>query len=397
MGLVNKILQSKLFKKTVFTSGAFIVILIISNLVFDRSWKHKYMMPLTNLEEAYAVPLQYDNIPRVNLKILSSGFLGIEGNRTFTTLGSNEAYTYFDSVEIKRPDTAFSYYNKIYLKFKNSNNIDSIYYVVSHSLDSNIFWNQIFYSSVKVQHLNELSCNPESFRLDSTKLVNRDLLASNATLISQAINYFNTNEKSLGLAECETDSKIFKTVCTKYSVPCKIIFLQGGNSRESGFGNKVIGYPQHVVCEIYSSRFKKWFVVDPFYGTVFFGKDSVPLNAAEISNVIFFEKDSIFQDSVLTTFRDILDKDYFNYYMNVFYVTGRIPNIIVRQFVKFFYNRYDYLKLHYSGEIPDNMNAISYIEKKTIMYLIIIIIYTLVVIAIIANRLYVIRKQNTIN
>lgn len=354
------------------------------------------MKPLADIEKVYKIPDEYNNLPAVNLKLLNSGMLGIEANQKFEILGSGNGNGYLDSVHVTGPDSAFSFNNRIYLRFEQRNFTDSIFYVVSHSTNEGIFWNQVFYSSVRIIHLNRFSYNPDNFRINPENLAPQDILNDNDTLINEVINYFNVNAESLGLAECGTNCRILKSICEKFSLPCNIIMLQGGDSYEPGYDVKT-GYPIHVVCEIYSSRFKKWYVMDPSYGTVF-RENMVPMNAVEISNKVYFGKDtSINQDSVLVT-RTGLGKDYFNYYRNVYFKSPVIPNIFVRQVIKYFYKKYNYLQLHYSEKITHKRNGSQYIEEKTIMYLLIALLYIITVFFVMAVRLYTLKlKTNTIN
>ena len=393
--MLKIIIRSHTFRRVIYTSVLFAVILYVSNLFFDRSWNDKCMKPLADIETAYKIPDEYNNLPAVNLKLLNSETLGVEANQKFKILGSGNGYGFIDSVQIIKPDSAFSFNNRIYLNFQQSNLTDSIYYVVSHSTNEGIFWNQVFYSSVRIKHLNRFSYNPDNFRIIPEKLVPQDILNDNDTLIKQVINYFNVNAESLGLAECGTNSRILKSICLKFGLPCNIITLQGGDSYEPGYDKKT-GYPIHVVCEIYSSKLRKWYVIDPSYGTVF-RENQVPLNAVEISNRVYFNQDSITQDSVLVT-RSILGKDYFNYYRNIYFRNPVIPNILVRQVIKYFYSKYDYLQLHYSEKIPHKRNGSQYIEEKTIMYQLIVFLYTIAVFLAMTGRLYTLKlKTNTIN
>ena len=394
--MLKIIIRSHTFRRVIYTSVLFAVILYVSNLFFDRSWNDKCMKPLADIETAYKIPDEYNNLPAVNLKLLNSGMLGIEANQKFEILGSNNGYGYLDSVHVTRPDSAFSFNNRIYMRFEYRNFNDSIFYVVSHSTNEGIFWNQVFYSSVRIKHLNRFSYNPYNFRINPVKLVPNDILDDNDTLIKQVTDYFNVNAESLGLAECGTNCRILKSICQKFGLPCNIITLQGGDSYEPGYDKKT-GYPIHVVCEIYSSKFKKWYVMDPSYGTIF-RENQTPLNAAEISGRVYFNRNSsITQDSVLVT-RSILGKDYFNYYRNIYFRNPVIPNILVRQVIKYFYNNYDYLQLHYSEKIPHKRNGSQYIEEKTIMYLLIALLYIITIFFIMTIRLYTLKlKINNIN
>lgn len=348
---------------------------------------------MVDLEETYAIPKKYDYFPRMNLKLLNSASLCIEGSQKFITFGSNKDYAYYDTVRINKPDSVFSVNNKIFFNFQNSDKTDSMNLVISHSIHDGIFWNQIFYSSVKIKLLNKFSPDPEKFRLNAAVLVNRYLLKNNDTLIKQVIQYFNINEKSLGLAECGTDSYILKSICEKYNLPCRIIRMQAGDSFESGYAD-MVGYPTHAVCEIYSSRYCKWYVIDPLYGTVFI-KDRIPLNAAEISDLVFSKRVSdIIQDSVLTTRNLTLQNDYFNYYRNIYYDLNITLNGFSRFFMEHFYALYEYNYVQYSHKMHNYMNARIYNTLKTLIYLIISAIYIFIISAFIKNRLPAERNKN---
>jgi hypothetical protein len=386
MSLFNFIVKSYVFKSVILVTLLFGTILWISNIVFDYIWRYDCMNPLNDLTLVYKIPAEYDAAPKINLKLLNKEYLCIEGNQKFKLISQNKDFNYYDTVKAEKPTDNFSYTNNVYLNFQNSDAIDSIFFVVSKSLENKIYWNQIFFSSITINSLNEFSTETNQFRTDFSKIVSKDLLADNDTLINMAINYFNSNEKNLGLAECGTNSKILRSICEKYNIPSRIITLQGGNAEEAGYEDR-IGYPLHVVCELYSSKYKKWFVLDPTFGSEF-KHDEVPLNAVEISNKVFFKKVSdISRDSVLTTGRMPLEKDYFKYYENIYFDSDYSPGLIERQLLKLFYHNYKWTNLFYSIKMAESKTASAYGGLKSLMYLLISIIYLITIFIILAVRL----------
>ena len=181
----------------------------------------------------------------------------------------------------------------------------------------------------------------------------------------------------MGLAECGTDSRILKSICDKFKLPCRIIILQGGDSFEAGLDDE-LGYPKHAVCEVYSSRYRKWYVIDPLFGTVFL-KDHIPQNAAEISDLVFARRVSnIIQDSVLTTRYINLQKDYFNYYRNIYY-TSNISNGYIKFFIEHFYGNYLYFQVQNTHKMHNYMDGRMYCALKTLMYMLIFVIYVFII------------------
>ena len=67
--------------------------------------------------------------------------------------------------------------------------------------------------------------------------------------------------------------------------------------------------------------------------------------------------------------------------------------MVDRQVIKYFYNNYDYLQLHYSEKIPHKRNGSQYIEEKTIMYLLIALLYIITVFFIMTIRLYTLKLK----
>ena len=291
------------------------------------------------------------------------------------------------------PDKTFDITNKIYLNFENNNSIDSISFVVSKSDQKELFWKQIFLSSVFVANLNEFSSDTAGFRIKPEKLVDPFLLANNDTLIRSALNYFNSQKDNLNLPECGTTCVIFQSFCKQYNLPCRILSLQGGDAYYTGL-HFDLGYPMHVICEVYSSRNKKWYVIDPTYGFRYKEKNSDEfLNAVEISNKYFFtsEKD-IVQDSVLFTKRSLLGRDYFKYYENVFFKSNVYLNYPFFKFLQVFFGKFSYKVLHYSNNLQPDKNSYYYLSFKSFIYIIISLIYINLILFVLIRRLFSVKK-----
>ncbi|MFI5211819.1 MAG: hypothetical protein ACHQIH_02975, partial [Ignavibacteria bacterium] len=339
----------------------FIAIAYVSSRIFDIKWGSNSSLPMINLNNVYKRPVSYDNLSKVNLVLFKKDMILVESNKKFVLRGSKKSSDYFDTLQIYYPEETFDRVNKIFLRFDGSASEDSIHIVISKSTEKNKFYHQIFYSTVSIQQLNQLSSDVEGFRLKPWELVSNELLINNDSLINNVFTYFNENINYLGLAECGTNCEIFKKLCQNFSVPCRLIGLQGGDEEETGFFNKV-GYPMHVVCEIYSSKLQKWYVVDPSFGFRFSNKnDSNYLNAVELSNdYTFMVDDDIRQDSILLTKRSTVGRDYFKYYENVMFSYGNKDRIIDR-IINFFYQRYNNHIYHYSSNYPLMKNGLYYL------------------------------------
>jgi hypothetical protein len=334
----------------------------------------------------YKTPQQYDNFSKLNLKLEGPDKLSIEANRRFTIVGSSKVFDYYDTVNLIKPHTEYTYTNKIYIYFESAQAPDSIYLVISKSAYPDMNWNQIFYSSVRIENLNKFSNDTAAFRLNSSLLVSKEMLENNDSLINEVMQYFNINRDNLGLKECGTNCNIFKSICDKFSVPCRTVGLQGGDATEAGFNIKV-GYPIHVVCEVYSSKLKKWYVIDPSYGSTYTYKN-VPLNAVEICNKVFFSREKeIEEDSVLTTRNFPVNLDYFRYYENIFFDSYFEPNFFVKKYLRWFYKKYNYSSILYSNKLVNVKNAREYFILKSFTYLILPVIYVNIVFVILVRRL----------
>lgn len=384
--MIRFIFHSYIFKRVFFITVGFFVFIQILNTFFDLTWKSDCLIPVTNLNDVYKTPQEYDNFSKLNFKLLTPDKLNIEANKRFIIAAGGKTYDYFDTVNLIRPEKEQPQTNVIYINFENSQTPDSIYLVISKSAFPAINWNQIFYSSVKIEKLNKFSDDTAEFRLKPSTLVSKEMLENNDSLINEAALYFNINKDNLGLRECGTNCQIFKSICDIYSVPCRIVELQGGDATEAGF-NVSIGYPMHAVCEVYSSSYHKWYVIDPSYGSTHLYKN-IPLNAVEISNKVFFSMEKeIVEDSVLTTKRHPVNIDYFRYYENIYYESTFHPNLFARNYLKFFYAKYNYLTVVYSNNLPNTKNAREYFLIKSFFYLIITIVYINFIVIILTRRL----------
>ena len=392
MRLFRFIYESYSFRRLVIISCVFAALTLISSFLFDFLWGKKTSVPIINLNEVYNPPVTYDNITRVNLKLISKHDLVIEGNKKFKVIGSNKHYNYYDTLKVDYPSEQFDYTNKYYLNFEDTNNLDSIYLVVSRSDSPDIYYKQIFYSSVSVKNLNDFTEDPNEFRINTENLVNNLLLENNDSLINITISHFDNTLDTFKLTDCGANSFHFNMIADLYNLPCRIISLQGGDDEQTGYYN-YIGYPLHVVCEVYSSRFKKWYVIDPTYGLRFKYRNSdIYLNAVEISNQYTFNADQdIVQEPVLQNRRSTIGRDYFKFYENIYY-TLKLENYLLKKILNIFYSGLSYEIYHYSNFYPPMRNGLYYVGFKSFMYFIIIIIYINSLLIIIANRLFKAKK-----
>lgn len=386
------IIESYSFKKILLITAVFIGLFYLSSRLFDILWGSRSSIPIINLEDVYKPPVWYDNFSRVNFKLLGRDKLCIEGNKRFRLKDSQKDLNFYDTVFIKYPESAFEFTNSIYLQFEDSPFPDSIALVVSKSDNPNIFYKQIFNSSVIVNNLNGFSKDPSVFRIKKEDLVSDMLLQDNDSLIKAVFSYFNDNKDNLGLAECGTNSEIFRNICFKFNLPCRVIGLQGGDADQAGYDN-YIGYPLHVVCEIYSSKHKKWYVVDPSFGFRF-RQNNIPdyLNGVEISKKYAFNKENdIVADSVLYTKRTVVGRDYFKYYENIYYKLG-MEYVTLRRFLRVFYPEFNYHTYHYSNYYPPVKNGFNYIGVKTFMYFFLLILYINSIMFLFIKRLVNVKK-----
>lgn len=361
--------------------------------MFDLAWGSSTTIPIVNLQDVYSVPVEYDNSKRINLKFISKDKIGIEGNKKFRLENKQTGFEYYDTLQISYPDTSFNLINKLFFRFEDSDVLDSIYIVVAKSPVKEIYYNQIFYSSVIISTLNRFSDEPSQFRIDPSKLVSKELLHDNDTLINQALTYFNSNIDNLGIAECGRNCDIFLSICKNYNVPARMINLQGGDVNQVGLNDK-IGYPLHVVCEIYSSKHRKWYVVDPTFGFRFKEhsfKDY--LNAVEISNKESFNReDEIEQDSILLTKRSLVGKDYFKYYENVIFSKPEWKNRFLKEFILIFYSKFNFYLYLFSNNFPIVKNGFYYFVLKTFMYFFMLVLYINAVLFLFLRRLFLVKK-----
>lgn len=391
--MIKFILESYSFKRILVLTVLSIAVLFLLSTLFDKAWGSSSYIPIVSLNSVYSFPVEYDNFNRINLKLISKDNIAIEGNKRFSRQNSNKPNDYYDTVSFSYPDSSYDKINKIYIKFEDSRDYDSVYFVVSRSQEDKIFYNQIFYSSVLINNLNEFSKDPSEFRINKSLLVNDELLASNDTLINQVFSYFNSNIDKLGIAECGRNCVIFQEICIKYGVPCRLVNLQGGDDDKVGFSDN-IGYPLHVVCEIFSSKHKKWYVVDPTYGFRFKLSDfNDYLNAVEIANKHTFRReDQIIQDSVLLTKRSLVGKDYFKYYENVVFSMPEWKNRILKKLFNIFYGNFNYYLYLFSNNFPIVKNGFYYVGIKTFMYFFLLILYINAVLFLLMRRLFLVKK-----
>lgn len=391
--MIKFILESYSFKRILVLTVLSIAVLFLLSTLFDKAWGSSSYIPIVSLNSVYSFPVEYDNFNRINLKLISKDNIAIEGNKRFSRQNSNKPNDYYDTVSFSYPDSSYDKINKIYIKFEDSHDYDSVYFVVSRSQEDKIFYNQIFYSSVLINNLNEFSKDPSEFRINKSILVNDELLASNDTLINQVFSYFNSNIDKLGIAECGRNCVIFQEICIKYGVPCRLVNLQGGDDDKVGFSDN-IGYPLHVVCEIFSSKHKKWYVVDPTYGFRFKLSDfNDYLNAVEIANKHTFRReDEIVQDSILLTKRSLVGKDYFKYYENVVFSMPEWKNRILKKLFNIFYGNFNYYLYLFSNNFPIVKNGFYYVGIKTFMYFFLLILYINAVLFLLMRRLFLVKK-----
>ncbi len=391
--MIKFILESYSFRRILILTAVFVVLLFLSSRLFDSAWGSSSYIPIVNLEDVYSSPLEYDNINRIKLKFTGKNLVAIEGNKRFRLKGHNTGYEYYDTVSVEFPDSTYDKTNKIFFNFEDNMNMDSVYFVVSKSQEQMIYYNQVFYSSVKIKELNEFTEDPSEFRIDNSRLVNSELLKNNDTLIAGVLQDFNSNIDNLGIAECGTNCVIFKNICDRYGVPCRLVNLQGGDNDKVGYSDN-IGYPLHVVCEVFSSKHQKWYVIDPTYGFRFkLSAFNDYLNAVEISNKHTFRReDEIVQDSILLTKRSLVGKDYFKYYENVVFSRPEWKNRVLKKLVSIFYGNFNYYLYMFSNNFPIVKNGFYYVGIKTFMYFFMLIIYINGILLLMMRRLFLVKK-----
>ncbi len=396
--LIRFIISSYLFKVVVLMTVVFIAVIWAANKMFDTFWGTESFQPLTNLYDVYEPPPAYDNTTRIRIKLTGAEKLAVECNKKFRFISGTEDYTnknydHYDTIAIRRPMSEPDYTNKIYLQVEKSSGIDSIFLVVTGAVNRNLYWNQIFYSSIPVSEINKFSSKEGAFRVSEKILVETGVLNDNDTLIDEAFNSLNKAKDTMKTYECGTNCAIFRSICDMHNLPCRIVGLQGGDANATGFDDK-LGYPLHAICEVYSSRLMKWYVIDPTYGFRF--KDPSRndyYNAVEISNKYFFASEKeIIQDSVLFTKRSLVGRDYFKYYENIFYNVTYKESKWTNRFVKLFFKKSDFYVYQYSNNLLLLKNGYYYMTIKSLMYLLIIVLYLNTVFVLVVTRLYKVKK-----
>lgn len=393
------VLSSYSFRVLSIITVLVIAVIFVSSKIFDKLWESDTSIPITNINDVYNPPQQYDNIEKINLRLISKNRVEIEGNTKFRILENNKSsFNFYDTVSINYPDNSFELLNKIYLEFEKSHSVDSIFLVISKSYDQSLYYKQIFFSTITINNLNKFSSDVSKFRINYDNLVPENILLNNDTLINSVFRYFNDNKDTLGLAECGTNCIIFKKICDKFDLPCRLVWLQGGDIDQKGYYD-YIGYPQHVICEVYSSKNKKWYVVDPSYGFRFADKSNDSyLNAVEICNKHTFKStDSIFQDSVLSTQKTVVGKDYFKYYENIIFGNLIIENKLFKKVIRLLYSKFNYTSYSFSNNFPPIQNGLLYFGLKTFMYFILIILYINSVMFVLIRRLFIVKKPRKKN
>lgn len=382
------VLMSFLFKVTLITTVVFVIVIWTSNKLFDSVWWSTSSLPLTDLKMVYKPPADYNNMAKLNIKLIDKNRIAMEGNIKFKFKDNGKQFDFYDTIKIRLPENEYDFANRLYFQFENSNDVDSVFLVVSKSESKDIFWNQIFFSSVTIENLNKFSDSPEKFRVNFEKLVNKNLLEDNDNLIEQVLVYFNSNKENLKIGDCSANSNTFREVCNKFGLPCRIVTLHGGDADETGFFD-IVGYPLHALCEIYSSKFKKWYVVDPTYGFRYKNQGVENyLNTVEISNKVFFDRErEIIQDSILFTKRNLVDRDYFKYYENIYFNNALLTNRVIIKLMHVFFGKFNFRAFHYSNNLKPLKNGFYYIGMKSIMYLVIVIIYVNVILFFFTKRL----------
>jgi len=388
---LNFIIGSHVFRWISVFSILLVLVVYFSNKLFDALWQKSAAVPLLDLSIVYKPPKNYDDFKKLNLQLLNKNYFAIEANKKFRIAGKDKAFDYYDTIPVKHPDQTFDFVNKIFLQFENSKDIDSISFVISKSVKPQIYWNQIFYSSVHIEKLNSFSKDIEEFRVNENSVVEQQLLENNDTLISKALNYF--DEHNLFNPDCGKNCYLFKDVCSKFNLPCRITGLQGGNAFETGF-NDIIGYPLHAICEVYSSKHKKWYVIDPTYGLRFKNITTEDyLNAVEISNIFYFNREKfIIQDPALKTIRPIAGRDYYKYYENIYYINGFILGQPWKRIMQITYKKFDYDYYHYSLNLSPIKNGYYYVILKTVVYLFISLLYFNAILLVLTQRLFSVKK-----
>ncbi len=391
--MIKFIIESYSFRRILILTVVLITLLFISSKVFDKVWGSSSSVPIITLNKIYAPPLQYDNLSRVNMKMIAKDIVAIEGNKKLRLRDHNNGFEFYDTIKVLYPESEYDKTNKIFFQFEDSPFHDSIYIVISKSYDPKLYYKQIFYSSVIVSSLNEFSKEPLEFRIDNTKLVSPSLLLNNDTLINLVLENFNAIIDSLGIADCGRNCQIFQNICKDFGVPCRMVNLQGGDDDQVGYFQN-LGYPLHVVNEIYSSKHQKWYVVDPTFGFRFKHRTFHDfLNAVEISNKHTFKReDEIEQDSILFTKRTLVGKDYFKYYENVMFTNPEWKNKYIKKLFSVLYSNFNYYLVSFSNNFPLVKNGFYYVGIKTFMYFFMLILYINAVLFLLLKRLFLVKK-----
>src|SRR2546422_10743818 len=116
--MIRFVLHSYIFRIVAITAILYLALIFLSNKVIDDLWQGASCIPLLNINNVYEPPEQYDNISRVNIKLIDGTKIGIEGNKKFKLLNGVKDFRYFDTLGIILPENTESTLNKIFLTFE---------------------------------------------------------------------------------------------------------------------------------------------------------------------------------------------------------------------------------------------------------------------------------------
>src|SRR5262245_10996314 len=107
--------------------------MLILAKVFDKLWASSSTIALTDLNDVYVPPVEYDNIKKINMSFLQPDLLCNEGNKKIKIEGNQKEYNFFDTVKIVFPTQTNEYTNKIYFRFEDEKTLDSVFLVTAKS------------------------------------------------------------------------------------------------------------------------------------------------------------------------------------------------------------------------------------------------------------------------
>ena len=174
--MIKFVLKSYSFRRILVITAAFVVLLLLFSKVFDLLWKSNTTLPIITLGTIYSAPKEYDNISRINLKLISGNKVVIEGNKRLRLKEHTGNFEYYDTLQIEYPENTFEKTNRFFFQFEDSPYLDSVYLVTAKSEDKKIFYKQISYSLTIIEVLNYTSTNPTDISIDPTNHVITDIL-----------------------------------------------------------------------------------------------------------------------------------------------------------------------------------------------------------------------------